>query len=442
MRLRDLDTRRVALWGFGREGRATLRALRRVLPEQPITIVDEAPPTSETLTDACGAELVTGPDAVAALDGFDVVVKSPGIGLYRPQVEALRRRGVTVTSATRLWFAEPRPGRVLAVTGTKGKSTTASILAHLLRAAGEEVELRGNIGRPLLDEPEREPTAWVVELSSYQTADLDADPDVAVLLNLYPEHLDWHGDVETYYRDKVRLVNGLDRGQAVLNRTDQETKELLGDVKGAVYFNDRAGFHVEGGALRRGRRTLVDVSRMALTGHHNHENACAALAAVECLGHDAAKTVPALTAFRGLPHRLCPVGERDGVLYVDDSISTTPQSAMAALRTYASRPTTVLLGGYDRGLDYGELARFLVAEGVEAVATLPDSGRRIAAELRSLGAARPELLEAADLEEAVGWARRKTPAGGVVLLSPAAPSYGAFRNFEERGKAFARAAGL
>jgi len=438
MRLGDLAGRRVALWGFGREGRATLHALRRVLPDLPVTVVDEGTPSEEPT----GAELLTGPEGVAALGGFDVVVKSPGISLYRPEVEALRRRGVTVTSATRLWFAEPRRGRTLCVTGTKGKSTTASLLAHLLRAAGEVVELRGNIGRPLLDEAEREPTAWVVELSSYQTADLDADPDVAVLLNLFPEHLDWHGDVETYYRDKVRLVAGLKRGRAVLNRTDRKTQELLDDVKDAVYFNDPAGFHVEGGEIRRGDRALIAVSELALAGRHNHENACAALAAVQCLGHDVAGVVPALTTFRGLPHRLCPVGERDGVLYVDDSISTTPQSAMAAIRTYAPRPTTVLLGGYDRGLGYGELARFLVDSGVEAVATLPASGVRIAAELSELGARRPEVFEASDLEEAVAWARRRTPPGGVVLLSPAAPSYGAFRNFEERGEAFARAAGI
>jgi len=187
---------------------------------------------------------------------------------------------------------------------------------------------------------------------------------------------------------------------------------------------------------------LIPVSELALVGRHNHENACAALAATELLGHDATAVAPALAGFRGLPHRLFPVGERDGVLYVDDSISTTPQSAMAAIRTFAPRPTTVLLGGYDRGLDYCELARLLAYEGVEAVATLPPSGRRIAAELRAIGAARPEVFEAADLVEAVEWARRRTPTGGVVLLSPAAPSYGAFRNFEERGEAFARAAGF
>lgn len=438
IRVGDLEGRRVALWGFGREGRATLRALRRVLPELPVTVVDEGTPSGEVT----GVELLTGPEGVAALGGFDVVVKSPGISLYRPEVEALRRQGVTVTSATRLWFAEPRSGRTLCVTGTKGKSTTASLLAHLLRAAGEEVELRGNVGRPLLDEPEREPTVWVVELSSYQVADLDADPDVAVLLNLYPEHLDWHGDVTTYYRDKARLVTGLRRGRAVLNRSDRKTREILGDVEGAVYFNDSAGFHVVDGEIRRGTRSLIPVSELALAGRHNHENACAALAAIELLGHDATAVAPALSGFRGLPHRLYPLGERDGVLYVDDSISTTPQSAMAAIRTFAPRPTTVLLGGYDRGLDYGELARFLVEERVEAVATLPESGRRIAAELCALGAARPEVYEAADLAGAVLWARHRTAPGGVVLLSPAAPSYGAFRNFEERGDSFARAAGF
>jgi UDP-N-acetylmuramoylalanine--D-glutamate ligase len=445
MRLKDLDGRRVALWGLGREGRSTLRALSLSLPSLSVTIVDEASLSPETRAEieTAGVEIVTGDGATDVLSDFDVVVKSPGIRLYRPEVEALQRRGAVVTSATRLWFAEtaPRTARTVCVTGTKGKSTTASLIAHLLDAAGEKVELRGNIGRPLLDPPEQEPTVWVIELSSYQTADLVVDPDVAVLLNLYPEHLDWHGDVETYYRDKVHLLAGLDRGQAVLNRVDVETKRLVSEVKDAVYFNDPEGFHVDGQELYRGPRKLADLAGLALVGRHNHENAAAALTAVEALGLDATALVPALASFRGLPHRLSPVGEIGGVLWVDDSISTTPQSAMAAIETYAGRRITIILGGFDRGIAYDELARFLVERRVEVVVTMPEAGRRIAAELRVTGGSLPELFEVADLEEAVVVARDATRPGGVVLLSPAAPSYGAFKNFEERGEAFVRAAG-
>lgn len=454
MRLAEFAGRRVALWGFGREGRSTYRALRRVLPGLPLTVLDDAhlPP------EASDVRIVSGRDAVATvlsdtvlsdtvLGDFDVIVKSPGISLYRPEVLEAKRRGVHVTSATRIWFAEHPDARVVCVTGTKGKSTTASLVAHLLRAAGVVAELRGNVGRPLLDPPDVEPKVWVIEISSYQAADLVADPSVAVLLNLFPEHLDWHGDVETYYRDKLRLFAHQRRGVAVVNRADPVSLGFSETFQRPVYFNDPRGFHVAGGAVRDGEREVLPVARIALPGAHNHGNVCAALAAVRCLlpEIDPASLVPAVESFRSLPHRLMPLGERDGVLYVDDSISTTPQSTMAALATFADRPVTVLVGGYERHLDYDELARELVTRPVHAVVTLPPSGARIAGAVRrELGASAgpPALIEAADLEEAVAAARRVTPAGGVVLLSPAAPSYGAFRNFEERGEAFAREAGF
>jgi UDP-N-acetylmuramoylalanine--D-glutamate ligase len=460
MRLAELDGRRVALWGLGREGRATLRAIRRVLPELPLTVLDDASPPPEAEDVLTGdVRIVTGRDAVAGVLGdFDVVVKSPGISLYRPEVEEAKRRGVHVTSATRIWFAEHPDARAVCVTGTKGKSTTASLVVCLLRAAGVVAELRGNVGRPLLDPPEAAPDVWVVEVSSYQAADLTApsggiggestaDPSVAVLLNLYPEHLDWHGDVATYYRDKLRLFAGQRRGVAVVNRADPASMGFSETLRRPVWFNDPRGFHVAGGVVRDGERAVLSVARIALPGAHNHGNVCAALTAVRCLYPEIepASLVPAVESFRGLPHRLMPLGERDGVLYVDDSISTTPQSTMAALATFADRAVTVLVGGYERHLPYDELARDLVTRPVHAVVTLPPSGVRIAAAVRrELGASAgpPALIEAGDLAEAVAQARRVTPAGGVVLLSPAAPSYGAFRNFEERGDVFAREAGL
>ncbi len=438
MRLRELEGRRLALWGLGREGWSTFHALRRALPQEPLTVLDDA----DLDVDEHDVAVVTGREAVAAaLPTFDVVIKSPGVSLYRPEVGEAVRRGVAITSATRIWFAEHPDARTVCVTGTKGKSTTASLVAHLLGAAGLAAELRGNIGRPLLDPADSPPDVWVIEISSYQAADLEADPSIAVLLNLYPEHLDWHGDVETYYRDKLNLFAHQRHGVAVVNR-DFATR---GRFARPVYFNDPKGFHFAGGFVCQGTRRVLPVERIALPGTHNHANVCAALAAVHCVDAeiDPASLADAVAAFRGLPHRLMPLGERDGVLYVDDSISTTPQSAMAALEAFPDRPVTILLGGYERGLPYGELARYLVSRLVHAVVTLPPSGERIAESIRERRGASeaPVLLEAGDLDEAVAAARRVTAPGGVILLSPAAPSYGSFRNFEERGEVFARIAG-
>ncbi len=229
----------------------------------------------------------------------------------------------------------------------------------------------------------------------------------------------------------------------MVSRTDPETARFAELFNNAVWFDDPRGFHVEGELVRRGERRVTSVERIALAGAHNRSNVCAALAAVQALAPeiDPASLAAAVASFRGLPHRLEPLGEKDGVLWVDDSISTIPESAMAAVRAFAERPVTVLVGGHDRHLSYDELVRFLVESAVHAVVTLPPSGARIAAAVRAVGGT-VTLIEAEDLDEAVAAARRVTPLGGVVLLSPAAPSYGAFRDFEERGEAFARAAGF
>ncbi|MCP4655116.1 MAG: UDP-N-acetylmuramoyl-L-alanine--D-glutamate ligase [bacterium] len=449
MRLDELAGKDVAIWGLGREGRAVLELLRRRLPELRLTVVNDAPLETEvrsSLPEDGSVRLLTGPEAPDALPRFEVVIKSPGISPYRREVTAARAQGVIFTSATQIWFAEHPEARTVCVTGTKGKSTTASLVAHLLKASGIAAELRGNIGRPVLDStPVASSAVWVIEVSSYQAADLEVSPDVAVLLNLFPEHLDWHGDVATYYRDKLRLFAG--PRHAVINRSDEVSAGFTSVFTHPVYFNDPDGFHVAGGFVCERRRRLLPVTRIPLPGEHNHSNVCAALTAVGCLGIDAAAGVDAVTSFRGLPHRLFALGEKAGVLYVDDSISTTPQSARAAVETFADRPLSILLGGYERNIPYEELGGFLASKPVAAVITMPQNGPRIAeavreAKRRADRGERPEVLEAESLTQAVELARQVTPAGGVVVLSPAAPSFGCFRDYRERGEAFARAAGF
>ncbi len=452
MRLSDLAGRRIAVWGAGSEGLSALAAIRRALPETPVTLLDEAELSAdarERLARVPAVTLIAGPEAAAALGGFEVVVKSPGVSLYRPEIEAARRRGTVFTSATQIWFDEGPPGEVVCVTGTKGKSTTAALAAHLLAAAGRRVELGGNLGRPLLDllEVSPAPELWVVEVSSYQASDLVASPRLAVLLNLFPEHLDWHGDARRYYLDKLNLFRRLGSGRAIVNAADPVTREFLDRFDEPILFNDPRGLHAAGGWLRDGERRLVAFEALALRGRHNRENACAALAAVRALGIDPGSVAGALAGFEGLPHRLRVLGERDGVVWVDDSISTVPQSALAAIEAFSDRPLTILVGGHDRGLDYTPLVERLAAPPVHAAITMGASGPRIAAALRerlesSDRPARPRVREAADLAEAVAMARETTPAGGAVLLSPAAASYGSFRDFRERGRAFAAAAGF
>ncbi len=434
--LPDLGGRRVGLWGFGREGRAALLALRD-LPKPPagIVIVTDLPP--EDGAAPAGVEWAHAGTGLERLLAADVVVRSPGISRYREDAQRVAA-ATLVTTGTNLWFAEHADDLVVAVTGSKGKSTTASLVAHLARAAGLRTVLAGNIGVPLLAElhPDPAPDLWVVELSSQQTSEMRRSPRVGVLTNLYREHLDWHGTLERYVGDKLNLFVHRRDGVAVLNREDAMTRERARRLPGRrVWFADRAGYHADGAALWRDGERLVEAADLRLRGRHNLLNCCAALCALEQAGVDAPAQAQGLRGFEPLRHRLEPVGEGDGVRYVNDSIATIPEAAVAALDAVEGK-VVLIAGGFDRGQDHSPLVRRLAgAADVVAVITLSPSGDRLAADLHRAPAP-PPVVPARDLEDAVRLARQRSRPGVTVLLSPAAPSYGAFRDFEARGDAF------
>jgi UDP-N-acetylmuramoylalanine--D-glutamate ligase len=286
------------------------------------------------------------------------------------------------------------------------------------------------------------PDAWVLELSSFQAADLDRGPSIGVLLNVHPEHLDWHGTPERYLADKLNMLSRRSDTVAVLNRGDARVRELADRLATVRWFGGEQDLHVdEQGGIRDRNRALYEPGTLRLRGRHNALNACAALTAVAELGLDPGALADPLRSFEPLPHRLEPVGTFAGRTFVNDSISTTPAAAIAALDAMAGVPIALIAGGYERGQDYSGLVRRIVAPGVELVVGLPDTGRRIVADVESTaGGGAPRTALAADIEEAVRIAVAGVPQGGLVLLSPAAPSYVQFRDFEERGAAFARAA--
>lgn len=377
-----------------------------------------------------------------ALAAFEVVIKSPGISAYREALQAARSRGTQFTSGTALWFSAQLPGRTLCVTGTKGKSSTTALIAHLLRSAGKRVGLAGNIGLPLLEliDPPTLPDVWAIELSSYQTADAVA-PDVAVVLNLYPEHLDWHGSLSTYYADKLALVTAGSPHRVVLNHADAQLRELGQSRSNVTWFACEAGWHLREGDIWRADARVLGGAQLSLPGVHNRLNLCAALAAIEALGEDAGALAPAALSFSGLPHRLRLLGERQGVCFVDDSISTTPEASLAALACFPGRRTALLLGGFERGLPWEGVARRLGEQPPALIVCRGENGARIAGVLR---AERPDLhIEViGSLEQAVSASIAAAGPGGVVLLSPGAPSFPEFRDYAERGRRFAQVAGF
>lgn len=404
------------------------RVMAERSPGTPLVLVDEGGAA------ATGLAVETDP---AVLLGCEVVVRSPGISRYRPEVARLAAAGVALTTGTNLWFAENPGALTIGVTGTKGKSTTSALIAHLAASRGLRVQLAGNIGRPLVDllAGDGDPVDLrVLELSSFQTSDLDASPSVGVLLNLYREHTDWHGTQERYWADKLRLFAHRPDMRSVLNGADRAIRARTAAFPNPVWFRSPEGFDVAASGITLRGRPYADRSTVPLAGDHNLDNVCAALAALAAIGVEGDDLVPALAGFRALAHRLEPLGERSGVLFVNDSIATIPEATVAAARALSPRPTVLLVGGRDRDQDYAPLAAYL-AEGssVVGVVGMPANGPAIVRRVRD---APVEAVVADDLGDAVRRARAMVPAGGAVLLSPGAPTGDDFGDFQVRGDAF------
>jgi len=453
MRFDELEHSRVGIIGTGREGRSVWRQLRRRFQDKPLSLFSEAAVDDGFLQqlDPAFDTVETGPLDVGKLAQFDVLVRSAGVSIYRDELVELRNLGVQFTTASSLWFAENPTAKTICVTGTLGKSTTAKLTAHLLNQSGVKARLAGNIGQPMLDCEDEAVDWWVIELSSFQISDLEAKPDIAVLLNISEDHLDWHRGFENYRSDKLRLAELARGGRVIANFADEELKKKLMGSPGVTWFN----FVTQWVA---GNDYVIRMSEWAempgvvydqisasasLPGAHNMHNLAAALTVLDTLGLEVPDMHNALSMFAALPHRLQTIGFKSGVRYVDDSISTTPVSVKAALEAMGGNGVVLLLGGMDRGLDWSGFAETPAARAPHAIIALPDNGPRILACLEAAGVD-PEggMHTAKDLRAAVSLAEQLVPANGCILLSPGAPSFPHFRDFEDRGDRFREFSGF
>ncbi len=443
-----LAGQRVALWGWGREGRAAYSAIRSQLPALPLTLFcsDSEAAGAAALGDArLQVETKVTGERLAA---FDIVIKSPGISPYGEDARAAAEQGTRFIGGTTLWFAAHPDARTVCVTGTKGKSTTTALLAHLLRAGGHVTALAGNIGLPLLEllAPASEPEVWAIELSSYQTGDVAASgvrPEIAIVLNIFPEHLDWHGSHERYVADKLKLLVDAKPRIAVLNARDPVLAALSLPDSDVRWFGDAHGWHLRGDALYRGERFVMDTASLPLPGRHNRGNLCAVLTAIDALGFDAAALAPHAASFAPLPHRLQVLGTRGGITWVNDSISTTPHASLAALDCFRGRRIALLVGGHDRGIGWDGFADAMRTHAPAVIVTMGQNGPKIHALLEALVPTADFALRAADdLADATRQAMALLEGDGVLLLSPGAPSFGAYRDYVERGRHFAQLGGF
>ena len=435
---------RVAILGIGREGQAARRYLRTVYPAIQLTLVAEAAPDQDFLEQLSENDhLLTGPLAEAGLENFDILIRSPGISPYRNSIQRACAAGASLTTPSNLWFAAHPGQNTICITGTKGKSTTSALLAHMLEACGYRVRLAGNIGLPLLACNDQDVDWWVIELSSYQLADLEADPVISVILNLSSDHLDWHGSEQIYRDDKLRLATLAGRRPLIANAADPVLSEALSGYSDTVWFNSNSGFRVEQGKLFDGETQLPALLPEGMPGAHNLSNIAAALTVLRAVGAKLSIGVQSIASFPCLPHRLQTIGERAGVRFVSDSISSAPVATMAALEAFSGQIVTLLVGGLDRGLDWTPYMDKIRGNLPNAVIGIPDNGSRIIREMQRANISpQSGLHEAQDLAEAVKLAQEQTPPGGIVLLSPGAPSFPRFDDYRDRGRQFCALCGF
>ncbi len=383
------DGRKILIWGYGREGQSTEQFLKRCTKAKSVSIFE-------------------GKKKDIREEDYDWIFKSPGIVMEEDDPK--------VTSQTDV-FLECFADRVIGITGTKGKSTTAAMLSHVLDACLEKkVIFLGNIGEPCLNHFEEvdDDTVVVFEMSCHQLAHAKVSPHIAVFLNLFEEHLDYYGTFEKYFRAKCNIT---------AHQTEEDVLYIGSSVQGVS---------TKAKTVTIGREGCRDYGLSILGDHNNYNAEFVFRIATEQFGADPEKVEESLKSFTGLSHRLQFVGEKDGISYYDDSISTIPEAAVEALQA-VPHAKTILIGGMDRGIDYDLLVSYIREHPEYVYLFMYDSGRRIYEQVADL----PCCEYADDLKGALQRARERTPSGSACILSPAAASYGYFKNFEERGDVFA-----
>jgi UDP-N-acetylmuramoylalanine--D-glutamate ligase len=449
-----LAGRRVLVLGLGDTGVSVARWAAREGALVRAADTRAAPPGAAQLgAKLPQAERHFGAFAPKLLDGVDLVCLSPGLALAEPVVQAAIVRGLPVLGDIELfaWQLRAHTGvRVAAITGTNGKTTVTALVGHLLRTAGVDCEVAGNIGPAALDALLRRtesgslPAVWVLELSSYQLETTwSLAPDVATLLNLSEDHLDRYASLAEYAAAKARIFDGAALG--VVNRDDARARALAGAAARRVSFGlDAPPREADFGLLERnattwlarGQRPILETRALGAHGRHNLSNALAAAALARALGVPHAAIALGLATFRGLPHRLQRVTLRRGVAWFDDSKGTNVSATIAALRGLEIDGRVVLIAGGDgKGQDFAPLAA-PVAERARCVLLIGRDAPRIETALASSGT---RLERCPTLEDAVLRAAELAQPGDAVLLSPACASFDMFRDYRERGERFARA---
>lgn len=437
-----LKDKNIAILGFSREGKSSYKFIRKYLPNIKLTIIDQKDILIENnyLTDDHNLEFIFGDNYLNSLDKYDLIIKTPGISFKDIDKSKLNGK---ITSQIEL-LLEVYRNNIIGITGTKGKSTTSSLLYKVLKDQEKDVYLVGNIGVPVLDEIDnyKENTILVIEMSSHQLEFLETSPHIGIILNLYEDHLDHTGSVENYHNSKMNMFKYQTSNDIAIYSYDCEAlknKVIDNNYKSNLYkvsnnkLDDKT-IYIDNEYIIFGNKKLYNKNDSRnLIGNHNLNNIMFVLLVSELLKLDNKKTIESINSFKSLEHRLELVGTFNDVIYYNDTIATIPKATINGLMALKN-VDTLILGGMDRGISYDELVEYLQKNNTNNIICMPTTGHKIGSILKM--STTKNIIAVNTLEEAVIKAREVTRKGMICLLSPAASSYEYFKNFEEKGKCY------
>jgi len=416
--------KRILIVGYGVEGKATEAFLKKHCPDAKIGIADKK----------------DGEDYLSKQKDYDLAIKSPGI---HPRLMT-----IPYSTGTNIFMSNYR-GKTIGITGTKGKSTTTTLVYKMLKQAGKDAYLGGNIGEPAINLLDKlTDHSWtVLELSSFQLQDIQKSPHIAAFLMITPEHLDYHQDEREYLEAKRNILRFQTKEDfAIVNRDYPASNDSDILTDGHVYyisreretdnscyaFGESIWLHKNGHA-----EEIIKLKDILLLGKHNRENVCAAVMAATLAGVTKEDIVAVLTSFTGLEHRLEYVGEQYGIRFYNDSLATIPEAAIEGIEAFDDQVETLIAGGHERGSDYTKFGEYLVTSSVRNLILFSPSGERIwEAVVKAGGEATIKKFDVTSMAQAVFFASEETSPGKICLMSPAAASFGVFKDYKERGDAF------